>query len=100
MCFNISLTSNNIHIFIQIDKKPNTKNDIDISKINPINDFINVKEDNISSENLNNYTIKNVRELCITNNKKSCNINPHCIWSGNSCLYNTYKVLYKWGQRV
>ena len=46
---------------------------------------------NIMTEKLDltNYNIKNNRELCVNlNNKDECNINLHCTWIKNKCLFN------------
>jgi len=41
------------------------------------------------------YEIKNNREICPTNTKNSCNINPHCQWKAGSCLFrsNTKQII-------
>jgi uncharacterized membrane protein YheB (UPF0754 family) len=39
--------------------------------------------------NLEKYEIKNNREICPTNTKNMCNINPHCKWKVGSCLFKT-----------
>ena len=36
----------------------------------------------------NNYTVKNVRDVCkINKNKNKCDSNPHCIWTNNECKF-------------
>ena len=35
---------------------------------------------------LNNYTVKNVRDYCKVNtSREKCNINLHCLWASNDC---------------
>lgn len=36
--------------------------------------------------NLDNYTVKNIRTLCTTNNKDTCSNKHHCKWTHSGCL--------------
>jgi hypothetical protein len=64
---------NNLHMFINTNRR----------LVN-----INDKEDeNKVKSMLINYEVKNNREICPTNLKNACNVNPHCQWKGNSCLF-------------
>ena len=50
--------------------------------------YINDKEDRADKKfNMVNYDIKNNREICPTNTKNMCNVNPHCQWKSGSCLF-------------
>jgi len=66
---------NNLHMFV------NTHN-----KFVHVND----KEDKMKiKNNIINYKKSNIREICPINQKNRCNINPHCQWRVNSCLFKT-----------
>ena len=45
------------------------------------------------NQDLLNYTVKNNRELCFNNKEKNeCNINVHCLWTKNKCLYSINEI--------
>ena len=78
---------NNLHMFINTNRRLV---------------YINDKEDDEKvKNNLVNYDVKNNREICPTNLKNTCNINPHCQWKGGSCLFKaTSKQIIEYINKV
>lgn len=74
--------------------------------INNLSMFINtnrklVQIDDKDKVDISNYDIKNNREICPTNTKEQCNVNPHCKWKGNSCLFRaTSKQIIEYINKV
>ena len=74
--------------------------------INNLSMFINtnrklVQIDDKDKVDITNYDIKNNREICPTNTKEQCNVNPHCKWKGSNCLFRaTSKQIIEYINKV
>ena len=93
------------------DDEPIT-DDISTFTIEETNDYLDDSDLNILSETdiiggsndnlitiddaipeLNNYTTGNTRNVCpINDNKDICNMNQHCSWKANSCLFKSTNI--------
>jgi hypothetical protein len=67
--------------------------------VNPNKKLVHIDEE---IPNVDNYIVNNNREICPTNiDKKSCNINKHCIWSYGNCLFkSTSKQIIKYINKI
>ena len=103
----IDLNPINISESIDIDdKQKGGNNDSDNFDSDNLNMFVNLNKRlvviNDVEPNLSKYNIKNNREICPTNNdKNACNINVHCQWKNNSCLFkSTSKQIIQYINRI
>ncbi len=100
----IDITEDSSDYLDDLDLNPiNVSETIDIQKggeeidnfdSESLNMFVNVNKKLVVINNvepdLSKYNVRNNREICPTNNTKNgCNINPHCQWKANSCLFKT-----------
>ena len=91
-----------------IDNTDNIDNIDDIDMIDDIDNlqmFINTNRRLVNindiKPNTEKYDIKNNREICQTNTKNTCNINPHCRWKSGSCLFTvTTKRIIKYINKI
>jgi hypothetical protein len=62
-----------------------SESELDVT-INPNRKLVHIDKE----INVNNYIIENNREICPVNiEKDGCNLNPHCTWKNNSCLFRS-----------
>ena len=93
-------------------KKKKEKNHIKKQKggseldINNLSMFINtnrklVQIDDKDKIDISYYDIKNNREICPTNTKEQCNVNPHCKWKSSNCIFRaTSKQIIEYINKV